>query len=84
MHQRIDPADYNLSGKTVLERIGPRHLAIVIDRKSRIIMSDGRKILEKADRIRESESETKISLRTSAPVCGKTLKFLQEHDIEVI
>jgi hypothetical protein len=84
MPQPINPADYNLSGRTVLERVGTKHIAIVIHRKSRIIMADGKKVIEKADRIREKAAKTKISLRTSAPVCGKTLRFLKEHDINVI
>jgi hypothetical protein len=84
MSQPVDPAEYNLSGKTVLERIGPKHIAIVIDRKSRIIMADGKRILVKAGRIREVDAKSKISLRTSAPVCSRTLLFLQDHDIEVI
>lgn len=84
MAHPIDPARYNLSGKTVLERIGPKHIVIVMDRTSRIIMADGKKVLEKALRIRETEAETKISLRTSAPVCSRTRKFLLEHDIAVI
>lgn len=84
MSKRIDPVCYNLSGRTVLERIGPQHIAIVIDRKSRVIMADGKKVLAKAERIKEKEAKIKVSLRTSAPVCSKTLKFLLEHQIHVI
>ena len=84
MTRPIDPADYHLSGKTVLERVGPKHIAIVMHRKSRVIMADGKKVIEKANRIRETEPKTRVILRTSAPVCGKTLRFLKEHDIDVI
>jgi len=83
MPQPIDPSLYKLSGKTVLERVSPKHIAIVMNRKSRVIMADGKKVLEKADRIRAADAKTKISLRTSAPVCSKTLQFLNDHDIDV-
>jgi hypothetical protein len=53
-------------------------------RKSRIIMKDGKQILEQAAIIREQLGDVKIVLETAAPVCSKTKFFLQsENDIEV-
>ena len=80
----IDPKKFGLSPRTVIQRISKNHFAFVIDRKSRIIMSDGKKILEKADRIRSIQPDSKISLKTSAPVCSKTVQFLKDHKIKVI
>jgi hypothetical protein len=47
-------------------------------------MSDGRKILEKADKIKEIHPGAKISLRTTAPICSKTKALLKKHGIEII
>ena len=58
-------------------------MAIVIDRKSRLIMADGRKIIAKAKKIKALRPETDLSLRTTAPICSKTKLFLEENDIEV-
>ena len=84
MGKIIDPKKYGLHPRTVIEDIGKDHFAIVIDRKSRIIMSDGKKILEKAEKIRSHNRAAKISLKTSAPLCSKTTAFLKENGIEIM
>jgi hypothetical protein len=80
----IDPKKFGLPPKTVIHQISKNHIAFVISRKSRIIMSDGRKILEKADKIRKIQPDSRISVKTSAPVCSKTIQFLKDHKIKVI
>ena len=84
MSKLIDPKKFGLHPKTVIEDIGKDHLTIVIDRKSRIIMSDGKKILEKAEKIKKELPKATVSLKTTAPLCSKTKAFLQEHKIEII
>lgn len=84
MESFVDPAGYNLSPRTVLKANGKNHLIIVKDRKSRIIMKDGNQILEMAGKIREARPKMKVSLFTTAPVCSKTLAFLEGHGIGVI
>ena len=84
MSEILDPKLYGLPPRTVLKKITGRHIAIVINRKSRIIMSDGKKILEKAEKIKKKQKSMKVSLETSAPVCSKTVKFLSDNKIEVI
>ncbi|MEA3547922.1 MAG: hypothetical protein U9R66_09685 [Thermodesulfobacteriota bacterium] len=83
MPKYIYPKEFGLPSRTVVEKIAADTLAIVIDRKSRIIMADGRKILEKAGKIRQEKPAMKIILKSSAPVCSKTNKFLSEHGIDV-
>ena len=80
----IDPKKFGLPPKTVIQQISKNHLAFVISRKSRIIMSDGKKILEKAEKIRKIQPDSRISLKTSTPVCSKTIQFLKDHKIKVI
>ncbi len=84
MVDTIDPKKYGLHPRTVLKKITGRHIAIVIDRKSRIIMSDGKKILEKAEKIKEKNKNMKVSLETTAPVCSKTKNFLSDEGIELM
>ena len=80
----LDPKEFGLTTRTVIEKVDDHTIAIVIDRKSRVIMADGKKILNKACTIKEVKPDLKIILKTYAPVCSKTIKFLNEHDINVI
>ena len=84
MSRTFDPKDFGLHPKTVLEEISKNHFAIVISRKSRIIMADGRKILQKAEKIKEAKPRVRVSLKTTTPVCSKTTAFLQENGIELL
>jgi hypothetical protein len=81
---RIDPKAFNLPPRTVIEEDVDGHLTLVIDRKSRLIMADGRKIIAKAEIIRMSGCNKPINLRTTAPICSKTIKYLTEHDVKII
>ena len=83
MSKLIDPNEFGLPARTIIEKLGENRLALVIDRKSRLIMADGRKIVAKAAKIRENRPECHLSLRTTAPVCSKTVKYLAEQGIEV-
>jgi hypothetical protein len=47
-------------------------------------MSDGNKILEKAEKIIKDRPKARVSLKTSAPICSKTTAFLKEHKIEIM
>lgn len=84
MNKKIPPEKFGLHSRTVLEEIGKNHISIVIDRKSRIIMSDGKKILEKAEMIRKIKPEYKISIKITGPICSKTVRFLDENRIDII
>jgi hypothetical protein len=80
----IDPKSFGLPPRTVLEQVEKGHIAIVVRRKSRIIMKDGQNILEKARTIRRQAGEVRVSLLTNAPVCSKTIGFLADNGIEVV
>jgi hypothetical protein len=68
-----------------LSEVNPsQKVEIVINRKSRVIMADGRKIVEKAARIRKARPGVGVALKTSAPVCGKTAFFLKGEGIRLI
>ena len=84
MSKLIDPKEFGLPAGTVMEQIDAGKIAIVIDRKSRIIMADGKEIAVKAEKIKEALPLMTIALKTSAAVCGKTIKFLAGKGIQVI
>ena len=81
--KHIDPKRYNLSSRTILRQIGKNNISIIINRKSRIIMKDGQRIMEQAQAIRRINSNMIITVLTSAPVCSKTRSFLLEKNIYI-
>ena len=80
---RIDPKEFGLHARTVLEQVDEHTVALVMDRKSRIIMADGRKIVEKAEKIQKARPKITVALKTSAPVCSKTVTCLQKGGITI-
>ena len=84
MTEKIDPAQFNLPPRTVLEAGDNGQLTLVIERKSRIIMADGRKIAAKAEKIRMKNENYQINLRTTAPICSKTARYLADHNIKIV
>lgn len=82
--EMLDPADFGLNSRTVLKKISNNHIAIVINRKSRFIMKDGKMFLEKAHSVKKTAGDIRVSLMTSAPVCSKTASFLAENGIDII
>lgn len=84
MTEATDPKEMGLSARDRVEKMTDAHWALVVDRRSRIVMADGRRILEKAEKIRRTIPGVKVSLKTNAPVCSKTRVFLAEHGVDVI
>jgi len=80
----VNPKTYNLSSRIKLLQDSAGSLFIVIDRKSRIIMKDGSRVVKMAERIKEVNQNKKISLLTSAPVCSKTKVLLLKNNISVL
>ena len=81
--KNIDPTQYNLSSRVDLRQGRSGDLLIIIDRKSRIIMKDGVRILEMVKKINKIDPKKNISVRTSAPICSKTKKLLLENSIMI-
>ena len=79
----VNPKEFDLPTGTILEYEEQGRLVLVIDRKSRLIMADGRRIVAKLEKIRKVRPGTILDLRTTAPICGKTRLFLEEHNIGV-
>ena len=79
----VDPKKYNLSSRISLQENSSNELCIVINRKSRIIMKDGYRILEIAEKIKQVENKRKVKVLSSAPVCSKTRDFLNKKGLSL-
>ncbi len=84
MREQIDPKSYGLPPRTILMKDESEEFVLVIDRKSRIIMKDAQMILRKSEMIKEKIPNAIVSLETTAPVCSKSIKFLEENSVEII
>ncbi len=84
MSEKLDPKKFGLPARTVIKQLDGDTIAIVIERKSRIIMADGSKIRDKALIIQNAMPERVVILKTTAPVCSKTKAFLEENGIPIV
>jgi hypothetical protein len=84
MTEYLDPKSLGLPARTTLEVINRNSLAIVIKRKSRIIMADGIKILDKVDKIKTVKPGTNVILKITAPICSKTIQLFEDEGLRVI
>ena len=81
--KKVDPKQYNLFQRVDLRQEKPNDIYIVINRKSRIIMKDGIKILEMVKKINKVDRNKRVSVLTSAPVCSKTKQFLLDNNTPI-
>lgn len=83
-HKKLNPLDYNLGSRVKLIEISENHIGILKQRKSRIIMKDGRQIVEIANHILSTNPKIDISLIISGPICSKTKKHLSDSNVGII
>ena len=79
----IDPQKFGLPKRVKLCNAGKEGVDIIVERKSRLIMKDGIKIIATANQIKGSKKIKMVSLKTSAPVCSKTKSLLLKNNIGV-
>ena len=78
----IDPKKYGLHQRVKLKGRG-KEIFVLIERRSRIIMKDGNRIIQMAEKIKQTNPTKKISVLSTAPVCGKTEQLLLKNSITV-
>ena len=78
----IDPLTVGASKRSNVATDSDNNIYIVKNIKSRIIIKDGLKILALAKKIKTVKNAT-VSLATTAPVCSKTKKYLEENEIKI-
>ena len=74
--------EFGLSSRAAVGQLD-NVIILIKDRKSRIIMKDGRQILEQVEQIKNKAAGRQVVLGTNAPICGKTTKFFDEKGIQV-
>ena len=80
--KQLDPKIFNLNSRAIIEE-EKSALTLVVNRKSRIIMKDGRRLLDQVRQIKKL-SKKPVSIFTTAPVCSKTKGFLNNNGVEII
>ena len=84
MPKTIQCSDYQLKGRIKIWEVGENHIALVKERKTRLVKKDAETIIQQIEMIREKNPQLKVSLATSAPICSKSTALLREADIEII
>ena len=79
--RKVDPKTFNLKNRVVIEE-EKNTLTLVVNRKSRIIMKDGRRLLDQIRQIKKV-SNKEVLIFTTAPVCSKTKSFLNSNSVEI-
>jgi len=79
--EKLDTHKYGLTKRAKIYKTHNGEIAIVKDRKSRIIMKDGYKIMEVAKKIQVEEPNIKIIFLSTAPMCSKTKAYLENKGI---
>ena len=81
--KEIDSKSVGAPTRSVIGQDNNNRLYIIKNIKSRIIMKDGYKIVEAVKQIK-NKTNSSVSLATTAPVCSKTIQFLNENNIKII
>ena len=80
--KKIDPSTVGASKRSNIAIDNDNNIYIVKNIKSRIIMKDGLKLLDLAKNIKNIKNAS-VFLATTAPVCSKTKKHLEENQIKI-
>ena len=81
--KNINPALFNVSNRTKLFMDDLGNINMLIERKSRIIIKDGKKIIAIAKKIKSINKKNRLTVFTSAPVCSKTKSLLEKNKIYI-
>ena len=80
--KKINPLTIGAPKRSTVALDNDNNIYIVKNIKSRIIMKDGLKLFDLAKKIKTVKNAT-VSLATTAPVCSKTKKYLEENEIKI-
>ena len=81
--RKVDPKTFNLSNRLNIQENDKKDIFFIVDRKSRIIMKDGIRIFNQIQKVKEKRRNARFFLKTSAPICSKTKKYLNQRNIEI-
>ena len=81
--KQIDSSTLGISKRTQVAEGKDRNYYIIKNIKSRIIMKDGKKIVETANIIK-NQTNKQVFLATTAPICSKTKIYLESKNIQIV
>ena len=81
--KQIDSSTFGLPKRTQVAVGKDRNHYIIKNIKSRIIMKDGKKIVETASIIK-NQTNKQVFLATTAPICSKTKIYLESKKIQIV
>ena len=81
--KQLDSSTLGLSKRTQVSVDRDHNYYIIKNIKSRIIMKDGKKIVEIASTIR-NQTNKRVFLATTAPICSKTKNYLISKNIQIV
>ena len=79
----VSPNEFGLSSRIKIAVDNKDNHHIIKNVRSRIIMKTGEKIYEIANQIK-SNTKGGVFLATTAPICSKTKKYLEEKKINIV
>lgn len=79
--KHLNPADYGLNSRTMLQEIDEETIAIVKLIKSRIIRKDAEKLVQMAAKIQTIAPDKQVVLVCTPNICSKSKALLTEHGI---
>ncbi len=81
----LDAREFGLSARTRIGRlVNSSVVYIVMDRKSRIIMRDGLRIMRIVEQLKKELPGVPVGLTTNAAICSKTTAYLKENSVEIL
>ena len=75
---------FGLNKRLILKQVDKNKIAIVKKIKSRIMQKDAQKIVDIADKIKSIDSDKDVSLICTLNICSKSVKLLNQNNIEII
>lgn len=79
----LDTRKFGLSTRIIIGQLENLSIYIIIDRKSRIIMRDGLRIIRIVEHLKKVYLGVPVGLATNAAICSKTTAYLKENGVEV-
>lgn len=79
----IDSKIFGTRVRTPIGKTQEGQVFLIKDRKSRIIMKDGRQISDQIKKIKLLMPSSYVALATNAPICSKTTQYFAGKEIDV-
>ncbi len=79
----LDPKNFGLSSRDNIVPLSKDRYGLKLERRSRIVMADGRRLFAKVEKIRKVCPDCRVEIMTDAPVCSKTRAWLRERDVVI-